>query len=39
MKEFRRSVISWALAIVLAFGLLPGSITFAAAADGDLWLG
>lgn len=33
MKKFRRSVVSWALALLLVFGLLPGGIT-AAASDG-----
>lgn len=34
MKKVRRSVVSWVLAFVMVFGLMPGSITAAAAADG-----
>jgi 2',3'-cyclic-nucleotide 2'-phosphodiesterase (5'-nucleotidase family) len=34
MKKVKRSVVSWALAFLLVFGLLPGGIT-AAAANGE----
>ncbi len=35
MKAFRKSIFSWVLAIILVFGMLPGSIVFAAEGDGE----